>query len=175
MLKQICIIFFFFIHVHGFAQENLRSDFLNQIFNTISDDPIKCSSEIPDWTYRKLREVLKTEGSGFSAKGKIGKCDISKEERKFLFDLIENTKIKAVSDFGSRLSESSKEDKTKIANMEGGQIFTFSEPVFFRDSSMVLFFQYRYCGSKCAEGRWSIYFKDSGEWNECLVLLSMVS
>ncbi|MCL6258597.1 hypothetical protein M3O96_05825 [Aquiflexum sp. TKW24L] len=148
---------------------------MNQIFNTISDDPIKCSSEIPDWTYRKVKEVLETDGTGFSPKGQNQKCDLSNEDRKFLLDLIENKKIKAVYEYGSRLSVASNEDKKKLANWEGSQIFTFSEPVFFRDSSMALFFQYRFCGSRCGEGRWSVYFKDSGEWNECLILLSMVS
>ncbi|WP_157966086.1 hypothetical protein [Cognataquiflexum aquatile] len=148
---------------------------MNQILNTISQEPIKCSSEIPDWAYLKLKEVLEIEGSGFSPKGKIEKCEISVDERKFLFDLIENKKIKTIYDFGTRLSLASNEDKEKLANWEGSQIFTFSEPIFFRDNSMLLFFQYRYCGSRCAEGKWSIFRKDSGEWVECLVLLSMVS
>lgn len=175
MLKQIGVVLLLFINLPLLAQENLRDDFLNQICNTFSEDSLKCSSEIPEWSYSKLMKVLELEGSGFSAKGKIEKCDISKDERKFLFDLIGNKKIKAVYDFGTRLSMGSKEEKNKVANMEGGQIFTFSEPVFFRDNSMLLFFQYRYCGSRCAEGRWSIYKKESAEWVECLILLSIVS
>jgi hypothetical protein len=123
----------------------------------------------------EVDESLEIEGSGFSAKGKLEKCDISKDERKFLFDLIKNKEIKAVYDYGSRLSVASNEDKKELANWEGSQIFTFSEPVFFRDNSMILFFQYRYCGSRCAEGKWSVFLKDSEGWVECLVLLSIVS
>jgi hypothetical protein len=57
MLKQIGIILLLFINLPLFAQDNLRDEFLNQIFNTISDDPIKCSSEISEWSYSKLMKV----------------------------------------------------------------------------------------------------------------------
>jgi hypothetical protein len=175
MLKQIGIVLFLFINLPLLAQENLRNEFLNQIFDSIADDPIKCSSDIPEWINSKLIKVLEIQGSGFSAKGQNQKCDLPKEERMVILDLIKNKKIIAVTDFGSRLEVSSKEEKEKVAKMEGGQFFTFSEPVFFRDNSMVFFFQNRYCGPKCAEGRWSVYTMESGKWVECLVLLSYVS
>lgn len=177
MFKQIYLAFFllFFISFPLIAQESSRNGFLNQIFDSISDDPIKCSSEIPDWAIMRLKKVLETEGSGFSTKGQNQKCELSKEERKFLLGLVENKKIKTVHDFESKLKVASQEEKMVVANMGGGQIFTFSEPVFFRDDAMVFFFQSRYCGSKCAEGRWSVYRKQSGEWAECLVILSFVS
>jgi hypothetical protein len=172
MLKQIGIVLFLFINFPLLAQENLRNEFLNQIFDSISTDTLKCSSEIPVWINSKLIEVLEIEGSGFLAKGQNKKCDLSKEERMVILDLIKNKQIKAITDFASRLVVSTKEYKEKVANMEGGQIFTFSDPIFFRDNSMVFFFQNRYCGPKCAEGRWSVYTIESGKWVECLVLLS---
>lgn len=175
MFKKICVVLFLFIHIPLIAQENLRNEFLNQIFDSISDDPIKCSSEIPEWVNLRVKKVLEIEGSGFFAKGQNQKCELSKEERRFLLDLIENNKIGAVHDFESRLKVFSKEEKKVVANMGEGQIFTFSEPVLFRDKSMIFFFQSRYCGPKCAEGRWSVYINESGVWTECMVLWSFVS
>ena len=78
----------------------------------------------------RVKKVLEIEGSGFFAKGRNQKCELSNEERKFLLGLMEKNKIGAVHDFESKLNVSSKVERTLLQIWEEGE-YSLSPSLFF--------------------------------------------